>query len=208
MANVFALPSLATSLARWLGNQYAAAVIPNKPACTFSVVSSNQLAAGENPEENPLLGQNQVTVYLYRATIDPHLRTAGRLANRDMNPVPLSLQAHILFSFWTANANTELLLLGWLMRALHENPVLDRSSLDVDAAWTVEDVIHLIPEELSVEDMARIWDSLTPSYRLSVSYVARVVRLEAERVSRSGAPVVAQRFIWQDRTAAELEATP
>jgi hypothetical protein len=41
--------------------------------------------------------------------------------------------------------------------------------------------------------MMRIWDALDPAYRLSVAYVARVIRIEREAVP-AGQPVVATRF--------------
>jgi hypothetical protein len=41
--------------------------------------------------------------------------------------------------------------------------------------------------------MMRIWDALDPSYRLSVSYVARLVRLDPDTLT-SVQPVVATRF--------------
>ena len=40
--------------------------------------------------------------------------------------------------------------------------------------------------------MMRIWDAMTPSYRLLVSYVARVVRVDA-LLAPSAGPVVATR---------------
>jgi hypothetical protein len=54
-------------------------------------------------------------------------------------------------------------------------------------------VIQIIPSELAVEDMMRIWDALTPPYRLSVSYVARLVRIDPDVILEAG-PVVATRF--------------
>jgi hypothetical protein len=38
----------------------------------------------------------------------------------------------------------------------------------------------------------RIWDAIAPFYRLSVSYIARVIRIDADE-SETGLPVVATR---------------
>jgi hypothetical protein len=54
-------------------------------------------------------------------------------------------------------------------------------------------VVHIIPEELSTADMMRVWDTLQPEYRLSLGYVARVVRIEPHDTPEAG-PVVATRF--------------
>jgi len=42
----------------------------------------------------------------------------------------------------------------------------------------------------------RIWDALTPSYRLSVSYVARLVRIDPDSDDAQFRPVVAARFAY------------
>ena len=80
------------------------------------------------------------------------------------------------------------------MLQLHTTPLLDATILSGDEArWSTEDMVQLIPEELSNEDMMRIWDSLEQDYRLSLGYVARVVRIEPEEPAEQS-PVIATRF--------------
>ena len=79
------------------------------------------------------------------------------------------------------------------MLQLQQHPVLDRSALSTEAGWGTGEFIQIIPEELSTEDLMRIWDALEPKYRLSVSYVARVVRIDGDALPE-GLPVVASRF--------------
>ena len=67
------------------------------------------------------------------------------------------------------------------MQQLNQRPLLDLSALSPEANWSPADYVQVIPAELSTEDMIRIWDALEPPYRLSLSYVARVVRIDAER---------------------------
>jgi hypothetical protein len=40
----------------------------------------------------------------------------------------------------------------------------------------------------------RVWDALEPSYRLTTSYVARVVRIDGTTVAEEYAPVITSRF--------------
>jgi hypothetical protein len=47
----------------------------------------------------------------------------------------------------------------------------------------------------------RIWDALEPSYRLSVSYIARVVRIDGD--ASRGLPVVATRYRLDATTLVE-----
>ena len=110
-----------------------------------------------------------------------------------MQPSPLSLDLHLLFSFWSQTASSDHLVIAWLMRQFHLQPVLDAGALNTDAAWGPDEVVHFIPAELSNEDMMRLWDALTPSYRLSVSYIARVLRIDPDRLEDAG-PVVASRL--------------
>jgi hypothetical protein len=44
--------------------------------------------------------------------------------------------------------------------------------------------------------MMRVWDALDPAYRLSVAYLARVVRIDREPIS-AGRPVVATRLDFE-----------
>ena len=56
---------------------------------------------------------------------------AVRAMQPDMDPVPLSLDVHLLISLWTNSADDELAVLAWMMRELHQHPVLDASTLVV-----------------------------------------------------------------------------
>lgn len=194
MANVAAIRSVGFSLADYLTKAYSAAPFPanvTKPACSFAMKSIGSLKAADVTTTD---GAVSVIILLYRASINQHLRNVGRSASPGMHPVPLSLDLHFLFTFWAGNSSdNEQFALAWTMRQLHEVPVLDGSMLSREAAWTSDDLIQLIPEEISTEDMMRIWDTLEPDYRLSLSYIARVVRINPEEI-REERPVVATRF--------------
>lgn len=192
MANLAAIRSVGSSLATYLDLAYRSTEFPDgvtKPACTFSLRSIGGVRASDiNTNERSA----QVAIFLYRASINHHLRNAGRLTNPGARPVPLSVDLHYLFSFWATSGDHEQLVLAWTMRQLHAVPVLDSSVLSLDAAWAPEEVIQLIPEEITTEDMMRIWDSIEPHYRLSLSYIARVVRIDPDE-AREDRPVVATR---------------
>lgn len=78
--------------------------------------------------------------------------------------------------------------------------MLSISSLSPDAGWNPSDVVHIIPAELSNEDVMRIWDAIEPPYRLSVSYIARVVRIDPDEIVESR-PVVATRLSFTEQGA-------
>jgi hypothetical protein len=194
MANIAAIRSVGTSLATYLNNAYRSTTFPvgvTRPDCTFSLTSIGGVRAPQGGPPND--ASVRVLIFLYRASINHHLRNVGRNAAPGARPAPLSVDLHYLFTFWASSAENEQLVLAWTMRELHEVPVLDASILSREAVWTSEDVIQLIPEEIPTEDLMRIWDALEPDYRLSLSYIARVVRIDPDETIE-GREVVATRF--------------
>jgi hypothetical protein len=193
MANIAAIRSVGTSLAAYLNNAYRDTAFPPnvaKPECTFSLTSIGGVRTADVPSSDTSV---RVLIFLYRASMNQHLRNVGRSVNPGMRPVPLSVDLHYLVSFWAKSGENEQLVLAWTMRQLHDVPVLDSSILSREAAWTSEDLIQLIPEEIGTEELMRIWDTLEPNYRLSLSYIARVVRIDPDQI-RDEHPVVATRF--------------
>jgi hypothetical protein len=193
MANIAAIRSVGTSLAAYLNNAYRDTTFPPsvaKPECTFSLTSIGGVRAQDVPSSDTSV---RVLIFLYRASMNQHLRNVGRSLDPGMRPVPLSVDLHYLVSFWAKSGENEQLVLAWTMRQLHDVPVLDSSILSREAAWSAEDLIQLIPEEIETEELMRIWDTLEPNYRLSLSYIARVVRIDPDEI-REERPVVATRF--------------
>ncbi len=194
MANLQAIHSVGASLMTTLRNAYPEPLRTQHP-CEFRLLSSGELAAGND------LGTT-LSLFLYRVTINEHLRNTRRLNDPSDAAVPLAVDLHYLLTVWADGAVAEHAILAWTMYHLHRYPVLDISALSPEANWGPGDVIQLIPAELSTEDIMRIWDALEPAYRLSVSYIARVVHIDVE--APAGArPVVARRLDWRD-----VEATP
>jgi hypothetical protein len=111
------------------------------------------------------------------------------------------LDLHFLLSAWAGNARDEHTIVAWAIRQLHMFPILDASSLSPEAGWGTNEVIQVIPAELSTEDVMRIWDALDPPYRLSVSYIARLVRLDPD-AQQQARPVVTTRFAYGEEVQA------
>jgi hypothetical protein len=184
MANVLATHAVGSSLMTYLKNAYPEPLRTDHPF-DFKVISSGELAEGPDP-------RNTVTLFLYRLSQDEFLRGRTTLSDpRHANP-PLSIDLHYLLTVWADNAFAEQTVLTWAMREMQMHPVLDSSALSPDAEWGPSDVVQLIPAELSNDDMFRIWDLLQPKYRLSLSYIARVIRIDTD--TSSGRPVVATLF--------------
>lgn len=187
MANEFALISLAESLAARLQQSYPAA-LQAAHACEFRAVGSGGLLADLGGEGSVL------SVWPHRVTVNEQLRNQlpqplGVPGRRNR---PLGLDVHLLLTVWSSSAATELCVLAWVMRELHRLPVMDASALSALGGWRADEVVQLVPAEMSVEDMMRLWEAIVPAYRISTPYVARIVSLDLEE--DDAGPVLARRF--------------
>lgn len=184
MAGLSAINAVGSSLVGHFRAAYPETLATTTP-CDFRLVVGAEF---DDLVEAP----TTVSVLLYRVTANEHLRSGlAPGAPGDARP-PLSVNLHYLVTVWAAGAEAEQLLAAWVLRELHARPLLDAPVLEPAGGFEPGDVVHLIPEELTTEDLMRIWDALTPAYRLSFCYVARVVRIDLED-QPSGLPVVAER---------------
>ena len=186
---------MGNSIVTYLRNSYPQALAGlDMPACAFELVSSGELA-GEPGDAT------RITLYLYRITVNEHSRQVHAASAATARPTPLGLDLHFLMSAWAGNARDEHTIVAWAIRQLHMFPILDASSLSPEAGWGTNEVIQVIPAELSTEDVMRIWDALDPPYRLSVSYIARLVRLDPD-AQQHARPVVTTRFAYGEEVRA------
>ena len=193
MSNVLGIHSVGQSLVTRLTNTYPTSLRALYD-CTFTLVSSADIARED-------VTPPSVTLFLHRVSVNEHMRSMRRGPERPNDANPLSLDLHYLLSVWADKAPAEHTLLAWAMRELHLQPLLDSSSLSPDAEWLPNEFIELVPSELSTEDVMRIWDAFSTPYRLSVSYTARILRIEGTDVP-PGRPVVARRIDITDRVPA------
>lgn len=185
MANIFSINSVGDSIMQFLRNAYPAELRDAHP-CDFRIVSSGELA--EDTDDF----NTTISLYLYRIIMNEHVRNTSSSRQLRDSSVPLSVDLHFMLSIWANSASAEHTICAWAMSQLHQHPIMDVSSLTEEGGWSTDDVVHIIPAELSNEDLMRIWDAIAPFYRLSVSYIARVIRIDADE-SETGLPVVATR---------------
>ncbi len=185
MANLFAIQSVGESLRLYLQASYPDVLRTLHP-CTFRVISSGQLANFEDPSGSDVA----VTLYLYRVTHSEH----ARMIRPGISPPDgvVSLELHWMVSVWSSSAMAEHAVFAWVLRQLHVMPLLDGALLTTQGGWGANEAVQLLPVELPIETLMRIWDALDPSYRISACYVARVVKVGD--ASADPPPVVATRM--------------
>lgn len=146
---------------------------------------------------NNLTG-NILGIYLHRITIDPHGRqrtfaNRGNSANALQPELPVNL--HFLLISNATSATTEADLLSWAMVELANEPQLDVSHIqDIDDEWGQTEILNVTPDEMSTEDLMRIWDVFKTPFTSTVPYVARTIRLRLKYPHSEGPPVSTRVF--------------
>lgn len=140
------------------------------------------------------LSGNLLGLYLHRVTIDPHGRTrqfspGGTQQNTRHPELPVNL--HFLLIANATSPTVEADLLSWAMVEIANENQLDISHIqDIDDEWGQREMITITPEEMSTEDLMRIWDVFESPYTITLPYVARSVRLRLNPLRREGPDVV------------------
>ncbi|HXA21908.1 MAG TPA: Pvc16 family protein [Acetobacteraceae bacterium] len=144
---------------------------------------------------------NTLALYLYRIGIDPtipggYVRSLPGSAGGRVAEVPLML--HFLMIAIADTALAENSLMGWGFQQLAINPIIGADRMSAQALalpgqalnWDDSDDVQVATEELTREELMRIWDTLPLKYCLTVPYVVRGVRVALEPDMRQYAPVV------------------
>jgi len=176
MANYSAIYGLLTALENYLKRCLEDASDDSRlENASIVVLSSSDL------KNDP--GGNSVGIYLHRISIDPHGR--GRYLPPSTvtgTPKPeLPVNLHLMIIGWASSAEKEVDMLAWAMQKIGGGLELDSASLvERDSSWGENNVVQIIPEDMTTEDLLRLWETLPRSYMLSTPYIVKTARLEAQ----------------------------
>jgi Pvc16 N-terminal domain len=139
--------------------------------------------------EKPVEG---LSIWLYRVIRDEQRLNDPpvRLSPTEVRPPPLPLRLHYLITPVTSerygDPETEQIILGKVLQVFYSHPILRGVDLQAEFSGT-EVELKMRLEPMSLEEITRVWEALTGSYQLSVSYEVGVVNitpdLEPERVT-------------------------
>jgi hypothetical protein len=199
MASISAVHALTSGLAQLLSRSYQLRPVAGL-SCKFEPAGISDL--------KKLDGQDtKVTILLYRITHNEHLRNRPPATLPMGRPAPLTINAHLLITVWADAALKEQSLLAWTLRELHLHPVLDRSVFTDIGGFAAGDIVSLAPEELTLDDLSKLWQVLVPPLRPSLGYVARNVMLDLDTVPEVE-PVAAVRLVLDDDVAKVSRGAP
>jgi len=197
MANVSAIYSVGDSLTAYLRHAYELTrVDEGLPSASFALCHAGEMIGTENgadPVDKP-----GVTLYLYRVTVNEHLRNDG---GQSGTPA-LTVNLHYLLTVWAESAKVEHQITAWVMRTLHTHQALGPSDLTPDGGWGTGELVQIIPAEISLEDTTRIWSALHRPFRPSFTYIARGVPIGIAPPP-TGKPVVARRLAFSSSSGTE-----
>ncbi len=135
------------------------------------------------------IGVPALSIFLYRVDFNKVMRAAWAGASAQDGRSHLGLDLHYLITPWGKNAEDEHRILGRAMQCLESTPILTGPLLHSSGEWDGGESIQLVLEEVSTEAVMRTFDSLPTDYRLSVPYIARVMRLDGRAAAPEG-PVI------------------
>jgi hypothetical protein len=164
---------------------------------------------------------SQLNLFLYQATPNAAWRNAAMPSRNSqgerISNQPLALDLHYMLTAFGAEELHAEILLGYGMQLLHETPILARTAVRrglappsnvpngsglpaaMRALFTSElaeqvELIKIVPQALSNEEISRLWAAFQAPYRPSAAYQASAVLIENRASTRSALPVAARRL--------------
>ncbi len=181
MAGYTAIAAAAKSIERLLTHRFGVDAPVNQQGTTTKavLVSTDDFDLGDT---SPVIQRPVLSIFLVKVEINHVMRApwAGVAAEDGRSHLPLDL--HFLLTPWAANAEHEHRILGSAMRCLEETPVLSGPLLDTthEPGFASNEALQVVPGDLGPDGIMRIWDTLDADYRLSVPYIARIVRIDSD----------------------------
>lgn len=190
-----------------------------KTANLAGIVGSDVAVSALPPRRIDLSGDsdpNQVNLFLYLAR--PNQAGSGfDLPTRDSSGArtrntPLALDLYYLVTAYGSADYHAHMILGHTLQVFHESPILARdtiraklkpSAIPSNAEQALAEsrladqaeLIKVSTENLTSEDLSRLWSALGAEYRPSVAYRVTVLLIEAQASTKSGLPVL-QRQVY------------
>jgi hypothetical protein len=139
-----------------------------------------------------------VTVFLYHVGVNGEMRNVPRgssvKGNQQFPALPLDLR--FLITPWTIEPGDSYRLIGAIAQLFYDRAILYAGDLldGGTSVWGADDTVEIILESLPVEEHYDIWDPTDIPYRLSLTYLARVIGIDSA-LTNTSAPVAQGTFV-------------
>jgi len=187
MAGFTAIAAVGKSIERLLASAFLERQpVPGKPA-KAALIRTEDLAT--EAQIKALIGDYGLSILLYRVDFNKTMRASWSAVGQVDGMGHLALDLHYLLTPWADNAEHQHMIIGRAMQTLERTamlsgPLLYEPALPATTEYLGEpqaaatDSVQIVLEEISTEALMRTFDSLPSDYRLSVPYLARVVRID------------------------------
>jgi len=173
MASFSSISAVGKSIERFLAAAFTAT--PQVAGATVTLVRTEDF---DRKHQNQVIKPPCLTIFLYRVDFNKQVRASWSAVGSVDGRGHLPLDLHFLLTAWAADAEKELLILGRALQAMEGMPILSGPLLYASGGFAPNETVQVVLEEVSTEAVMRTFDSLPTDYKLSVPYVARVVRLD------------------------------
>ncbi len=175
MANFASLAGAGTSIERLLNACFAdEQPISDEMPATAALITTEDFQRGDTGR----IPEHGVSIYFYRVDVNPVMRAAWSSVSVHDGRPHLPLDLRFLLTAWSTNAEYELQILGRALQCLDTTSILSGPLLNVSADWAPNEAVQILIGEISTEEVMRTFDSLPHDYKLSVPYIARVIRID------------------------------
>jgi hypothetical protein len=144
-----------------------------------------------SPKEMRTANVDGISLWLYRVARDPDLlnrppvRLSPTLYRRSSIPVRL----YFLLTPLVQKPEDRQTLLGRVLQLLNDNTRLAGAQLQDSLAGSTEQ-FHIVLETLTLEELTRVWYSLSEPYELSLSYEVQVIEIDTDTEAIEAPPVL------------------
>jgi hypothetical protein len=183
-----ALAAAGRSIVDLLNRRYADALPApaRRPAAVLAgTVDFDQV----NSSATAVIRYPAVSVYCYRVCVDRETRPGWSAVGSADGIARIPLRMHLLIAAWDAVVESELEWLGLSAQILESEPILTGLLLHPSGDWEPGDAVQVVSDDLALDSMSEAFQALTTDYRLSLPYVARVIRING-RTAPPAEPVV------------------
>jgi hypothetical protein len=176
VADFEAIGAVGRSLERYLTHCFAQRQPVTSGPTSVVLVRTEDLAPANAATA---IGSPALSIFLYKLETNKSMRAAWAHVGHQDQRSHLPLDLHYLLTPWADNAYNEHCILGRAMQCLEQTPILSGPLLDSTGRWATSEALQICLEDLATEDVMRTFDSLPADYKVSVGYLARIVRIDS-----------------------------
>jgi Pvc16 N-terminal domain len=181
MAGYKALAAAGRSIVGLLNMRFDEIVPAGDPKPTAVLAGTNDFDQ-VNSSPTAVIRYPAVSLYCYRVCVDRETRP-GWSAVASVDGIPrMPLRMHFLIAAWDTVVESELEWLGLAVNVLETEPILTGPLLDTSGNWEPGDAVHVVADDLALDSMSEAFQALTTQYRLSLPYIARVIRIQGRQL--------------------------